>query len=103
ALFALKLSGADCIKLDTEGSEVPILEALAPLVADTAVVFVEYHSEGDRRRIDLLLGGTHILAGGRITGPHRGELTYARRASYSDPKRRDRELIRPPLRSASPG
>lgn len=100
ALFDLKLTGMDCLKLDTEGSEVPILEALAPLAAETAVVFVEYHSEGDRRRIDLLLGGTHLLVGGRIMGPHRGELTYARRASYSDPKRRDRDLIRPPGRAS---
>jgi FkbM family methyltransferase len=100
ALFDLKLSRMDCLKLDTEGSEVPILEALAPLLADTAVVFVEYHSEGDRRRIDLLLAGTHLLAGGRIMGPHRGELTYARRASYTDAKQRDRDLIRPPGRAA---
>ena len=100
ALFALKLTGMDCLKLDTEGSEVPILEALAPLVSETAVVFVEYHSEGDRRRIDLLLAGSHLLVGGRIMGPHRGELTYARRASYSDAKQRDRNQIRTPGRSA---
>ncbi len=100
ALFALKLTGMDCLKLDTEGSEVPILEALASLVAETAVVFVEYHSEGDRRRIDLLLAGTHLLVGGRIMGPHRGELTYARRASFTDAKTRDRDLIRPPERAS---
>jgi FkbM family methyltransferase len=98
ALFALKLTGMDCLKLDTEGSEVPILEALAPLVAETAVVFVEYHSEGDRRRIDLLLAGTHLLVGARVMGPHRGELTYARRDSYKDAGKRDRDLIRPPGR-----
>jgi len=100
ALFALKLTGMDCLKLDTEGSEVPILEALAPLVTETAVVFVEYHSEGDRRRIDLLLAGTHLLVGARVMGPHRGELTYARRDSYKDAKRRDRDLIRPPGRGS---
>jgi len=101
ALHALGLTRIDGLKLDTEGSEVPIIEALAPFLPELAVLFVEYHSEGDRRRIELFMATSHLLVGGRIQGPHRGELTYARRASYPDPRRRDALMIQPPARGAA--
>lgn len=44
------------LKLDTEGSEVAILESLASRLARADVVMVEYHSPTDRRRIEELLG-----------------------------------------------
>lgn len=98
ALRALGLTRIDCLKLDTEGSEVPVLEALASFLPELAVLFVEYHSEADRRRIDLFMATSHLLVAGRIQGPHRGELTYARRDSYPDQAGRDRLMIRPPAR-----
>lgn len=101
AMRELGIERIDCLKLDTEGSEVPILEALAPFLAEIAVLFVEYHSETDRRRIDLLMAPSHLLVAARVQGPHRGELTYARRGSFPDPKRRDRMEIRPPPRRGS--
>ena len=45
----------DVLKVDTEGCEVPILRGLGERLASIAVVYVEYHSESDRREIDQLL------------------------------------------------
>ncbi len=101
ALRALGIGRVDCLKLDTEGSEVPILEALASFLPEVTVLFVEYHSEADRRRIDLFMAASHLLVAGRIQGPHRGELTYARRDAFPEPAMRDREAIRPPLRQGA--
>lgn len=102
ALRDLGLQTVDCLKLDTEGSEVPVLEALAPFLPGVNVLFVEYHSEADRRRIELFMAPDHLLVAGRIQGPHRGELTYARRAAFEDPAARDRLEIRPPRREGRP-
>lgn len=103
ALHDLGIVEFDCLKLDTEGSEVAILEALAPFLPRVNVLFVEYHSEADRRRIELFMAADHLLVGGRIQGPHRGELTYARRAAFGDARARDRLEIRPPRREGRAG
>lgn len=66
----------DILKLDTEGSEVEILHALAPRLERTRAIYVEYHDEADRREIDRLLAPTHILFQGSIHTAHRGELCY---------------------------
>jgi hypothetical protein len=67
----------DVLKIDAEGSEVPILESLGPRVSAARAVLVEFHSRQDRRRLDALLGG-HDLFGAAITGPDRGVLKYLR-------------------------
>lgn len=72
----------DILKLDTEGCEIPILEDLGRAVLDTTkIIYVEYHSEEDRKRLDALLGDSHVLVFGR--NHHRtGELTYLARGEF---------------------
>ncbi len=45
----------DIIKIDTEGSEVPIISSLSSRLDTVGIVMLEYHSEKDRRTIDALL------------------------------------------------
>jgi FkbM family methyltransferase len=75
----------DVLKLDTEGCEIPILEDLgADIVGQVKVLYVEYHSDEDRRRLDALLGHSHVLVLGRsryLTG----ELMYVQRGAF-DPE-----------------
>lgn len=73
------VSEIDILKLDTEGSELPILRSMSALVARVGVIYIEFHHEADRREIDRMLSPTHVLVVGRITAPHRGELCYALR------------------------
>jgi len=74
------VEAVDILKLDTEGCEVPILRSLTSLLPSLGVVFVEYHDEDDRREIDRMLGGTHVLYQGRAIAPHRGEFCYLARS-----------------------
>ena len=69
----------DIIKIDTEGCEVPILYNARDLILQARLIYLEYHSEMDRKTIDCLLGETHALFQGTIYNPHRGELCYVRR------------------------
>ena len=71
-------SRLDVLKLDTEGCEVPILESLAEVLPSVKVIYLEFHSEADRRLIDDLLHPTHALFFGRLLGPQ-GELVYLQR------------------------
>ncbi|MBI5766598.1 MAG: FkbM family methyltransferase [Verrucomicrobia bacterium] len=78
ALRRRGVSRLDLIKVDTEGCEVPILRDL--LTAFTpGVMYFEIHAESDRIEIDRLLGPAYLLARGRITKPHRGQLAYVRK------------------------
>jgi FkbM family methyltransferase len=49
------LADIDILKIDTEGSEVPILASLSSRLNSIGIVMLEYHSERDRREIDRLL------------------------------------------------
>lgn len=53
---------ADVLKIDTEGCEVEILEALGPRLALVDYVLLEHHSDQDRRQIDALLGDFELFA-----------------------------------------
>lgn len=53
----LGLGEVDVLKVDTEGCEVDILEALGGRLGRVRVVLVEFHTPADRRRIDALLPG----------------------------------------------
>jgi len=75
----LGLVRLDGLKISTGGSEVAVLEALIRFMEATPVVFIDYRSETDRRRIDLILCATHMLLKGRILGPQRGRLCYGLR------------------------
>lgn len=86
-----KLLPIDILKIDTEGSEIPILQSLRRLnysendnqpphypLEDIAVIHVEYHSEKDRLEIQKIVGQTHTLFHASTTQPHRGLLGYLR-------------------------
>jgi FkbM family methyltransferase len=76
------LERIDVLKLDTEGCEVAILESLATWLPATRIVYVEYHSEEDRMRIDEMLYPTHILVAGHVIHAHRGEFSYVARSAF---------------------
>jgi hypothetical protein len=75
----LRIAEADIFKIDTEGCEVPILNSLKDFLPQIKVIFIEYHSEDDRRWIDSMLAATHYLFSGKALGPHRGEFCFLRR------------------------
>ena len=69
------VSRVDILKVDTEGCEMPILSDLRPVLPKVQVIYLEFHSEEDRRSIDELLGPTHDLAVARVLFGQ-GEMTY---------------------------
>lgn len=81
-LDALGVGPIDILKLDTEGCEVPILRSLETRIADAKAVYVEYHSDEDRRVIDGLLSRHHVLSRAEAIEPHRGELCYVARRAF---------------------
>jgi len=76
---ALNVEAIDVLKVDTEGCEVAILTSLMGAYAPS-VIYLEYHSDADRRTLDTLLHEDYLLFFGNIPYPHRGELCYVRRA-----------------------
>lgn len=69
----------DVLKLDVEGCEVEVLQSLGSRVQAMKVLYVEYHSERDRRLIDEHLAASHVLWRASVTLVHRGEFCYVRR------------------------
>ncbi len=74
----------DILKIDTEGCEVPILRSLNAYLPEVKALYVEYHSERDRRMIDEMLAGTHVLWRGHVTLAYRGEFCYLKRELVPD-------------------
>ncbi len=86
-LAAQGIESVDIVKLDTEGCEVSILQSLSGrYLPRVKVVYVEYHSEGDRRMIDALLADTHVLWRGQVKFAYRGEFCYLKRELVPDEK-----------------
>jgi FkbM family methyltransferase len=85
----IKLDRPDIIKIDTEGCEIPIISSIIGSFRNAKAVYLEYHSEEDRLKIDRLLCNTHVLFYGKIVHPHRGELVYVRNDSFPSPEVRD--------------
>jgi FkbM family methyltransferase len=79
ALAACGIAAIDVLKIDTEGCEVPILGELAAFVPAAKVIYLEFHSERDRLRIDQRLAPTHVLAFASVRHPHRGDVCYVHR------------------------
>jgi FkbM family methyltransferase len=69
----------DILKIDTEGCEVPILESFGQLIDTVRVLYVEYHSDDDRRIIDQMIAASHVLGFGAMTAKT-GEVTYLNRS-----------------------
>jgi len=74
----------DVLKIDTEGCEVPILQSLSKHLPNVKALYVEYHSERDRRIIDAMLAETHVLWKGHVTFAYRGEFCYLKRDLVPD-------------------
>jgi FkbM family methyltransferase len=74
----------DILKVDTEGCEVHILRSLQRFLPMVKLIYVEYHSDRDRRLIDLLLADTHNLWRGHADLIYRGELCYLNRTLVPD-------------------
>jgi FkbM family methyltransferase len=72
----LGLERISILKIDTEGCEVPILEDLGVRLATVDQIYVEYHSEEDRRAIDALLADRFSLAFSCAQLVHRGVALY---------------------------
>ncbi len=83
-VYELGIEKVDVLKIDTEGCEVPILKSLIKWLPDVKVLYVEYHSERDRRLIDDLLAETHVLWRGQIKFAYRGEFCYLKRDLLPD-------------------
>ncbi len=67
------------LKLDTEGAEVPILRAIADRLDALDMIYLEYHSEEDRRAIEAILAAEFVLASSHANWPHRGSNHYVAR------------------------
>ncbi|MDB5313203.1 MAG: epsH 2 [Gemmataceae bacterium] len=73
----LGLDEVDVLKVDAEGAEVGVLEALGPRLARVRAVLLEYHSAADRRRVDARLPG-HVLFGAVVHDLRHGVVKYVR-------------------------
>ena len=91
------IDAVDILKIDAEGCEVPILEAMGDLLPSVKVVYLEYHSDDDRKAFDRLLGETHVLMHGQMM-LHLGEVTYVAKNAYES----EDELDRRPIKLALP-
>jgi FkbM family methyltransferase len=69
----------DILKIDTEGGEVAILESFGQLIDTVRVLYVEYHSDDDRRIIDQMIAASHVIGFGAMTATS-GEITYLNRS-----------------------
>ena len=70
------------IKIDTEGCELAILNSIKPFFNQLQVIYLEFHSEKDRIRIDNLLNQTHGLWNANVKSPHRGDVCYLKRSLW---------------------
>lgn len=70
------LQGRCILKIDTEGCETQILHDLGALLGAVDLLYLEYHSERDRRSIDRLLSPQFKLWHSHSEMVHRGNLAY---------------------------
>ncbi|MDW3220231.1 MAG: FkbM family methyltransferase [Acidimicrobiales bacterium] len=78
------LARIDILKLDVEGFEAAVLASLTALLPTIKVLYVEYDSRDDRRRIDHTLEATHDLYAGKVF-LDQGEVVYLAKAIADDP------------------
>jgi FkbM family methyltransferase len=64
------------LKVDTEGCELPILQDLTPRLPWIDLLYVEYHSERDRRAIERMLEPHFVLLAANASRAHRGTNAY---------------------------
>jgi FkbM family methyltransferase len=85
------IQSVDILKIDAEGSEVPILRGMSEFLPSVKVAYLEFHSHDDRREIDRLLGDTHDLAVGKMLH-HIGTVIYVAKDVLPDYARWQEEL-----------
>ncbi|WP_299393297.1 FkbM family methyltransferase [Pelagibius sp.] len=93
AIAALGVHHIDILKIDTEGCEVPILSSILGTYAPKAI-YMEYHNEADRLRLDQMLSGDYILYASRASRPHVGETIHIRLDAFPDPSVIDAIAVR---------
>jgi FkbM family methyltransferase len=76
ALASRDISQISILKLDTEGSELPILSALERYLPHIKVIYLEFHSEQHRLMADELLKSRFTLFHAIVTRPDRGTVGY---------------------------
>ena len=67
-LPSLKVSIVDVLKIDTEGCELPILNSLSQFIPNIKVIYLEYHTSADKKKIITILGKTHYVAKDNLVG-----------------------------------
>ena len=78
-LRARGIKDISILKLDTEGCEVPILSDLNARLGGIDMIYLEYHSEADRREIDAMLADRFQLLWSRAERLHTGLCLYISR------------------------
>ena len=71
-----KIIPGTLVKIDTEGCEMEILQAVAHELKNIALIYLEYHSEQQRRDIDAIFASTHCLLCSNALQVHRGNVAY---------------------------
>ncbi|MFZ1987129.1 MAG: FkbM family methyltransferase [Desulfatitalea sp.] len=79
AFTAIGLDYIDIMKIDTEGCEVEILRGLQSRLKYFGVILLEYHSDQDRRAVDLLLTGFKVF-GAKAATTDIGTIKYINQA-----------------------
>ena len=86
ALRELGLESIDVLRVATGGNEVEVLANLQPQLRDIKMIYVEFTSEQDRKRIDQMLDPSHLLWQGEIIAGQKGALCYINRFHLFDKK-----------------
>jgi FkbM family methyltransferase len=92
-LQLLSVDRISILKLDTEGCEVPILSDLGGWLNRIDAIYVEYHSEQDRREIDQMLSRNFYLIRASVQRANLGMLVYLSQSIAS----RYRKYVSPPI------
>lgn len=75
AISQIGIKNASILKIDTEGSEVPILSKWLKK-QKPMIIYIEWHSEEDRIQIDQMLYSDYVLISSSAQEPHRGTGAY---------------------------
>lgn len=98
-LDSLGIDRVSILKLDTEGCEVAILRDLhADWLHRVDSIYVEYHSEADRREIDQLLSQHFYLINAVVSRGNRGTFVYLSR----EPTHQSQRFIEPAIELDQP-
>ncbi|ABD01463.1 methyltransferase, FkbM family [Synechococcus sp. JA-2-3B'a(2-13)] len=82
ALKELGLEFIDVLRVATGGDEVEVLANLQPQLRDIKVIYVEFTSEQDRKRIDQMLDPSHLLWQEEVSQGNYGCLCYLNRCIF---------------------